>query len=77
MPWGTYGRGRGGRGGGRGFGNPYPYCRNFPWLSRRWWRFGGLPCGRGYGPRAMYPRVGGYYPYAAYPQRPYGRPRSW
>jgi len=42
-----------GRGGGRGFrpygvsygmgsywlgrGNPYPFCRNFPWLPRWWW----------------------------------------
>lgn len=23
--------------GGRGRGNPYPYCRFFPWLPRRWW----------------------------------------
>ena len=22
---------------GRGRGNPYPFCRNFPWLPRRWW----------------------------------------
>ena len=26
-----------GRGIGRGMGNPYPFCRNFPWLPRRWW----------------------------------------
>lgn len=23
--------------GGRGRGNPYPYCRFFPWLPRGWW----------------------------------------
>lgn len=23
--------------GGQGRGNPYPYCRFFPWLPRRWW----------------------------------------
>ncbi len=41
---GTYGMGLGqgmGLGMGRGMsgwpGNPYPYCRNFPWLPRRWW----------------------------------------
>jgi hypothetical protein len=28
---GTFGRGLGGR------GNPYPYCRRFPWLPRWWW----------------------------------------
>ena len=26
-----------GRGGGWGRGNPYPFCRNFPWLPRWWW----------------------------------------
>ncbi len=37
------GRGRGARGRGVEYarpGNPYPYCRNFPWLPRGWWRFG-------------------------------------
>lgn len=33
-----FGRGFGWRGGrGRGRGNPYPFCRNFPWLPRGWW----------------------------------------
>jgi len=32
------GRGvRCGSGPGRGTGNPYPFCRNFPWLPRGWW----------------------------------------
>jgi hypothetical protein len=35
-------RGRGRGGFSRGFwgwpGNPYPFCRFFPWLPRRWWR---------------------------------------
>ncbi len=22
---------------GPGRGNPYPFCRNFPWLPRGWW----------------------------------------
>jgi len=61
------GRGMGfGRGFGIGFrsgigmGNPYPFCRNFPWLPRRWWT--GM-----YGPMvpSIYPT-----PYYGYP---YGR----
>jgi hypothetical protein len=24
---------------GRGLGNPYPYCRLYPWLSRGWWAY--------------------------------------
>lgn len=28
---------------GRGMGNPYPYCRSFPWLPRRWWAIGMSP----------------------------------
>jgi len=30
---------RGWAGWGRGFGNPYPFCRWFPWLPRRWWAY--------------------------------------
>ena len=42
MPYGRYwfnqGRGMGmGMGRGRGVGNSHPFCRNFPWLPRRWW----------------------------------------
>jgi Fe-S-cluster-containing hydrogenase component 2 len=25
---------------GWGRGNPYPYCRLYPWQSRRWWAYG-------------------------------------
>ncbi len=49
--------------------NPYPFCRRFPWLSRRWWATpyapyyaGGIP---GY-PRTGYPPYYGRgvgYPY--------------
>jgi len=62
---------------GRGFGNPYPFCRWFPWLPRRWWTyplfglpyFGaawGLPYYAGYWPRLyaapyVYPPYGPYY----------------
>lgn len=24
-----------------GRGNPYPFCRFYPWLPRRWWAYGG------------------------------------
>lgn len=34
--WPGSGFGRG-YGMGRGMGNPYPYCRFYPWLPRRWW----------------------------------------
>ena len=35
---GGFGRGFGrGWGRGRGPGNPYPYCRAWPWLPRGWW----------------------------------------
>ena len=43
MPWGR--------------GNPYPFCRRFPWLPRGWWR---LPYAYPY-----------YIPYTAYPWYPY------
>ncbi len=57
--WSGFGPGRG-----MGMGNPYPYCRNFPWLPRRWWT--GM-----YG--AMAPSLGTYpVPYYGYPYS-YGR----
>jgi hypothetical protein len=34
------GRGFWGRGFGVGCGNPYPFCRFYPWLPRRWWAAG-------------------------------------
>ncbi|MCD6362856.1 MAG: hypothetical protein J7M13_02485 [Synergistetes bacterium] len=49
--WG-FGRGWGGgfgRGWGMGYGrfmgrgNPYPFCRFYPWLPRGWWRTGMAP----------------------------------
>lgn len=58
MPWFGRGRGQGwglGRGHwpgagfgrrfgtGRGMGNPYPFCRFYPWLPRRWWAMGMTP----------------------------------
>ncbi len=58
------GRGRGAFGRGAGYawpGNPYPYCRNFPWLPRGWWRFGTSA--------AAYPGTAGWY--GAYPANPY------
>ena len=30
---------RGWFGWGRGFGNPFPFCRWFPWLPRWWWAY--------------------------------------
>jgi len=30
---------RGWFGWGRGLGNPYPFCRWFPWLPRWWWAY--------------------------------------
>ena len=67
-------RGRGwfGRGyPGWGRGNPYPFCRFYPWLPRRWWaapyahRYETtVPYGNfGY----PYRRTGTYYPVAAVP----------
>ena len=71
MPYGRgwFGRGRGWAGWGRG--NPYPFCRNFPWLPRWWWatpyagQYGAtIPPYMGYG----YPYYGvGYIPPYGYP----------
>ena len=54
-----FGRGWFGWGGGRGWGrgNPYPFCRNFPWLPRWWWT--GM-----YGPIT---------PFTGAPRMPYGQ----
>ncbi len=32
-------------GGGWGRGNPYPFCRFFPWLPRGWWAYPGYAWG--------------------------------
>lgn len=42
-PGGAYGQGL-------GRGNPYPYCRFYPWLPRRWWAMGINPYGTGSSP---------------------------
>ena len=64
--FGFWGFGRGwGRGWGRG--NPYPFCRMFPWLPRGWrWAAPYAPYyGYGYWPYAGYGWGWGYgnYPY--------------
>lgn len=57
---------------GFGRGNPYPFCRNFPWMPRWWWT--GM-----YGPISPWSTYPGYmygYPYYrmpySYPYRGYG-----
>ena len=68
MPFGRGWFGQG-RGWGRGRGNPYPFCGNFPWLPRWWWAM--LHTSQ-YG--ASTPYVGYSYPYYGYHgyRRPYG-----
>ncbi len=59
-----FGRGWGGSG---GWGNPYPFCRFFPWLPRMWWatpyagRYAATIPYRGYG-YPYYSGRGAYYP---------------
>jgi len=74
MPRGFYGRGRGFGGMGRGMGNPYPFCRFYPWLPRGWWRFGYAPYWgyRGYG---LFPQMWGQ-PYGHQPPA-YPYPPTW
>lgn len=65
-----FGMGRGmffGRGSGMGMGrgNPYPFCRLYPWLPRRWWAYGGgytpaQPPPQFYRPTANYGYPGQY-----------------
>ncbi len=65
-------------GGGRG--NPYPFCRNFPWLPRWWWaapyasQYAGTIPSMGAYPYAS--QYGGTMPFTgAYPGgQPYGSP---
>ena len=65
MPRGWGRRGGFGRGFGVGFrGNPYPFCRFFPWLPRWWWT--GI-----YGPISPYTP----YTYQTYPAYQYQYPR--
>jgi len=68
----AFGRGWFGRGIGWRRGNPYPFCRNFPWLPRWWWA---TPYAGQYAATIPYmgyssPVYGAYYP----PYRPY---RGW
>lgn len=68
-------RGRGfGRGWfGGGWGNPYPYCRFYPWLPRRWWA---TPHAGYYGATAPHLRHG--YPYYGVAGASYYTPyRAW
>jgi hypothetical protein len=59
------GIGSGWFGWGRGFGNPYPFCRWFPWLPRRWWAY----------PAYGLPYTGYYSPYyGQYAPNPYMTP---
>jgi hypothetical protein len=44
--WAGAGFGRG-RGMGWGMGNPYPHCRFYPWMPRRWWAMGMNPYATG------------------------------
>ena len=52
VPYWGYG-GYGGYGGYWGRGNPYPFCRRFPWMPRGWWAmpthapWSGYPAGVG------------------------------
>ena len=58
----VFGMGRGmsfGRGFGMGRGNPYPFCRFYHWLPRRWWAYGsgytpGQPPSQTYSPASNY-----------------------
>lgn len=54
--------GRGRMGGGRG--NPYPYCRFYPWLPRRWWASPYVGRYTSYAPYSgyRYPGYGALYP---------------
>jgi len=71
MPFGRgwFGWGRG-WGGGWGRGNPYPFCRFYPWLPRRWWAYGVGP----YPPVPISPYGAG--PYPTVPTAPY-YPLRW
>ena len=59
-------RGVGWSGPGWGRGNPYPFCRSFPWLPRRWWA---TPYA-GYNAGAI-PYMGYGYPYYGTAGAPY------
>jgi hypothetical protein len=66
-----------GWGPGWGRGNPYPFCRWFPWLPRWWWAYpyaygmgsytAGTPYGAGVYPTTGTPYGAGVYPTAGMP----------
>jgi hypothetical protein len=66
-----FGRGRFGWGRwGLGRGNPYPFCRRFPWRPRWWWAYGPGPYGAAVGQPRPYPagaRPPYYWPARRYP----------
>ena len=79
--WGRGGYGWPGFGWGRG--NPYPFCRAFPWMPRGWWALGLNPYSYGYTSTATAPYYGstsywtpGTYPYyyGGYPYWGWGAP---
>jgi len=67
---------------GWGRGNPFPFCRNFPWLPRWWWATPNVgsyaatipyytyPYGMGYMPPYGYPGYGTGYPSTPPPTEP-------
>ena len=67
MPRGWFGRGFRWFGWGRGFGNPYPFCRWFPWLPRWWWAYPTLITPFYYGAFWSAPYTG--YRFPAWPYR--------
>ncbi len=54
-----FGRGFGMR---RGMGNPYPYCRFYPWMPRRWWAMSMNPYATGPYAQGVVPTWGAYGP---------------
>ena len=70
---GWFGRGFGWGYPGWGRGNPYPFCRFYPWLPRRWWAYGPNPYftgfGAGFTPGPFPQATPTYYPsYTPYPR---------
>ena len=60
---------RGWFGWGRGFGNPFLFCRWFPWLPRWWWAYPAFISTLYYGIPWMMPYMG--YWRVPYPYMPY------
>ena len=55
--------------GGWGGGNPFPFCRNFPWLPRWWWA---TPSAASYAASIPSAYTPGYYPTYPLSGDPYG-----